>query len=220
MARTGRRKPAQRRRKRNGRRRGITAVGTGVAAIAGGVWVFIPHHQTARIVASSCGLASCDSSMPSPAIASIGDSPTPKPSRTPKPHTSKKPKPQASHSAAPRATAAPNPPVTHQPGPPPPVTVTYTVVQQFSNGFQGRFVITNNSGSALDGWQLTATLAGDQIMSASGSAYQANGDSITFDQALLQGPIGPGNSLTLTFNASGTNTSPSSCSLDGNACAT
>jgi Cellulose binding domain len=222
MARSGRHKPAPRRRRRKSRRRGLAAIGTGVAAIAGGVFALLPHHPTTGIVATSCGIVSCTATMPAPAIASIAASPGATPRRTPKPRHTGKPKPHRAHSPSPRPTAPSNPPTTQAPAPPPPpppVAVTYSVVQRSSGGFEGRFVITNNSGSVLDGWRLTASFPGDDVMSGSGSAYQLNGSSITFDQALLQGPIGPGSSLALTVNVSGSNTSPGNCTLNGSACA-
>ena len=95
--------------------------------------------------------------------------------------------------------------------------MTYTATRH-SGGVQGQFTIANHGGSYLNGWQLTATLPGDRFVSAWGSAYQVSGDAITFSQALLQGGIGPGGSLTLGFAASGTAASPASCSLDGSAC--
>ena len=71
----------------------------------------------------------------------------------------------------------------------------------------------------LNGWRLVAALPGDQVTSASGAAYQTDGGTATFDQALLQSGIAPGSSLTLTFDAQGTTTRPSGCSLSGSACA-
>lgn len=215
-------RPAQRRRRSSARRRGVAAVGTGVAAIAGGVFAVMPHgHATARTVASDCGLVTCTAAVPTPVIASItaGSGPTPshKPRAKPKKHRTK-PRPHRTVSPKPSATPAAGPATTPA-GPPPAYTVSYSVVQKWSSGFQGRLVITNHGNSVLNGWRLTITLPGDRVTSAWGSAYQANGGSVTFDQALLQGGIVPRDSLTLNFDASGSNTSPSGCTLDGSACA-
>ena len=223
MGSSGRHKPsAQRRRRPAARRRGYVAIGTGLAVIGGGAVAvsLMPHHSSAQTLASDCGLVTCSAALPSPAIASISGSPGPSPHRTRKPRPRHTAKPHAHRTRKPNPVlASPAAPATQQAGPPPTVTVTYTLVQKWNGGFQGRFVITNNGGSWLNGWRLVATLPGDQVTSVSGSAYQTNGDTVTFDQALLQGGIAPGGSLTLTFGAQGTTTSPSGCSLNGSACA-
>lgn len=223
MGRSGRHKPAaQRRRRPASRRRGYVAIGTGLAVLGGGVAAvsLMPHHSTAQTLASACGQVTCTAALPSPAIASISSSPSPSPHRTRPPRPRHTAKPHPRRTRLPKSVlASPAAPATQPGGPPPAVTVTYTLVQKWNGGFQGQFVITNNGGSWLNGWRLVATLPGDQVTSASGSAYQTEGDTVTFDQALLQSGIAPGSSLTLTFDAQGTTTSPSGCSLNGSACA-
>ncbi len=223
MGRSGRHKPpAQRRRRPPSRGRGYVAISTGLAVIGGGVLAvsLMPHHSSAQALVSDCGLVTCTAALPSPAIASISANPAPSPHRTrqPRPRHTATPHPRRTRKPKP-VVASPAAPAPQPAGPPPTVTVTYALVQKWNSGFQGQFVITNNGGSWLNGWRLVATLPGDQVTSVSGSAYQASGDTVTFDQALLQGGIGPGSSLTVTFDAQGTTTSPSGCSLNGSACA-
>jgi hypothetical protein len=226
MARSGRHKPpASRRRRPASRGRSYFAIGTGLAVIGGGVVAvsLVPHHSSTQALASDCGLVTCTAPAPSPALASITASASPSPSA--KPHRTRRPRPRHTPRPRPHRTtpkpvlASPAAPATQPAGPPPTVTVTYALVQKWKGGFQGQFVITNHGGSWLSGWHLVATLPGDEVTSASGSAYQASGDTVTFDQALLQGPIEPGGSLTLTFSANGTTTRPSGCSFNGSACA-
>ena len=223
MGRGGRHKPpAQRRRRPASRRRGYAAIGTGLAVIGGGVAAvsLMPHHSSAQALASDCGTVTCTAALPSPAVASISASASPSPHRTRPPRPRHTAKPHTHPAAKPKPVlASPAAPATQPAAPPPTVTVTYTLVQKWNGGFQGRFVITNNGGSWLNGWRLVATLPGDQVTSASGAAYQTDGDTVTFDQALLQSGIAPGSSLTLTFDAQGTTTSPSGCSLNGSGCA-
>ena len=220
MGSRGRHHPsAQRRRRPAARRRGYVAIGTGLVVIGGGVAAvsLMPHHSSTQTLVSACGVT-CGAALPSPAIASLSASPSPSRTHKPRPRHTAKPHPHRTRKPSP-VLASPAAPATQPAGPPPAVTVTYTLVQKWNGGFQGQFVITNNGGSWLNGWRLVATLPGDHVTSASGSAYQADGDTVTFDQALLQSGIAPGHSLTLTFDAQGTATSPSGCTLNGSACA-
>jgi hypothetical protein len=194
------------------------ALGSGFAAIAAGL-LTMHHHSDARIVASDCGLVTCTAAVPSPVTVSE-PSPSASPHRSAKPHPArhkKKPHPRSSKTPKP-VVNSPAAPATQPAGPPPTITVTYALVRSGDGGFQGEFTIANHGGSWLNGWHLTATLPGDQVTSASGSAYQVSGDTVTFDQALLQAGIAPGSSLTLSFDANGSTTSPAGCSIDGSAC--
>jgi hypothetical protein len=193
------------------------ALGSGLASIAAGL-LTMHHHSDARIVASDCGLVTCTAAAPSPVTANVTASPSASPHRSGKPHPARhKKKPHPRSSKTPKPVLA-SPAATQPAGPPPTITVTYTLVRAGSGGFQGQFTIANNGGSWLNGWHLVATLPGDEVTSASGSAYQVSGDTLTFDQALLQPGIAPGGSLTVNFDANGSTTSPAGCSLNGSAC--
>ena len=222
MARGRRHRPARRHRGPLSGRLGYAAFGTGVAAIAGGVIAALGHHTSpARPVASACGLVTCTAAAPSPSavIASIEASPSPSRHRArAKPPARHRPKPHPRPGKTPHTPASPAAPAPQPASPPPTITVTYTLAAKGSGSIQGEFTITNHGSSSLNGWQLTATIPGDRFTSAWGSGFQFSGDTITYSQALLQGGIAPGSSLTVGFDADGTATSPSACSIDGSAC--
>jgi endoglucanase len=101
--------------------------------------------------------------------------------------------------------------------PVPSVTVSYSVVQRWDGGLQGKFTIVNHSSTALAGWEIRAVFPGDQIESAWGSAYQASGDTLVLDPSFpVTVPAGAGQSM--NFTAGGTTTSPATCTLNGAAC--
>nr|WP_281360154.1 glycoside hydrolase family 6 protein [Isoptericola halotolerans] len=91
----------------------------------------------------------------------------------------------------------------------------------WGNGFTGSFVLTNDSDTAVDGWELTFTFADgqtvDQIWSA--SASQA-GPAVTITPAAWSSTIAPGGSVSFGFNGShsGINTAPDDFALDGVTC--
>lgn len=122
----------------------------------------------------------------------------------------------------------PAPPPTSPPPPPTPsasptqdgsmVSVSYTLVQQWRDGFQGQFTIVNNGSAAINGWELSAVLPHDQIDTVWDATWHTNGDTLIMDPPSNQMTIPPGASLEEHFVAQGDMTSPIGCTFDGAAC--
>jgi len=97
--------------------------------------------------------------------------------------------------------------------------VDYTV-NQWSGGFTGNVTITN-LGTALNGWALDWDYAGNQqITQAWNSTYTQSGQHVTLRNASWNGAIATNASASAGFNASfsGTNTAPTTFTLNGVAC--
>lgn len=213
-----------------GRRRSVAvSLGAGALAIivtAGVISILAQHHS--RGSANGCGARHCASLAPRPSLASLPPTATPSVSvrthHTPTPATT----PTASASAPARAStsAAPTPsrtPPAPTPSPSPTVTkqavsVGYSVVQQWSGGFQGEFTISNHGSTAINGWELAAALPGDWIYTVWDASYRISGDVVIMDPPSYQQTIAPGASLTENFTAGGNTTSPASCTFNGAPC--
>jgi cellulase/cellobiase CelA1 len=91
-------------------------------------------------------------------------------------------------------------------------------VLQWHGGFLGEFTITNKGSAAINGWELSAVLPGDQIDSVWDALHHTSGDTLIMDPQTFQATIEPGTSLTEHFTAQGTSTSPTSCTFNGAAC--
>ncbi|KQR16734.1 endo-1,4-beta-xylanase [Cellulomonas sp. Leaf334] len=121
------------------------------------------------------------------------------------------------------------PPVTTPPVTTPPVTtpppsagcqVSYGV-NQWNTGFTANVTVKNTSSSALNGWTLTFSFpSGQSVTQAWSSVTTQSGSAVTVKNAAWNGSIPAGGSTQFGFNGShsGTNTAPSSFSLNGTVC--
>lgn len=201
------------------RRYAVIGTGAGVAALAGGAIMVLPHRLAAP-VADHC-FVSCAtpgtwvSAGPEP-VASPGVSAGTRAVRIPKPSHSPSHKPRAKAKPA-SVTASPRPPTSAAPSTPvrPDFAVSYRESQHLLGGFTGTFTITNQGSTTLSGWTLAAVFPGDGFSSASGANASSSGDTITW-----AGPpdISPGASLQVSFNGYGSSSSPASCTFDGFSC--
>ncbi len=185
--------------------------GAGLAAAAGVVLIFLPHHggHRPRAVAVNCGIVTCTATLPVSPSPRPSVSPSPRPSATP-------PSPSPRMSATAIMARSPTPAAPRRA---PPVTVAYSVVQRWDGGFQGQFTIVNHASTALTGWQIRAAFPGDLVDSAWGAGWQTSGgDTLVLDAPSYQPTIPPGASQSANFTAQGNTTSPVSCSIDGLAC--
>jgi len=98
------------------------------------------------------------------------------------------------------------------------VSVSYTLIQQWDGGFEGEFTIVNKGSTAINGWQLSAVLPGDQTESAWDASFQTDGDILVMNPPSYQMTISPGASLNEEFTAQGSTTSPADCTFNGAAC--
>lgn len=104
----------------------------------------------------------------------------------------------------------------------PPCTVTYSVVGQWTGGFQGAVTVTNN-GSALSGWSLGFAFPAAQTLSQGwGAKWSQTGPAVTAVNESWNASLGTGASATTGFIASwsGANTPPSAFTLNGTRCNT
>jgi hypothetical protein len=133
--------------------------------------------------------------------------------------------PSATAPASPGAStpSSPTPPASPTPSASPTnsastVSVSYTLIQQWDGGFEGEFTIVNKGSTAINGWQLSAVLPGDQTESAWDASFQTDGDILVMNPPSYQMTISPGASLNEEFTAQGSTTSPADCTFNGAAC--
>jgi hypothetical protein len=100
--------------------------------------------------------------------------------------------------------------------------VTYTVNSQWTGGFGTAITIQNTGTTAVSGWNLTWTWAGNQKITQSwASSYSQSGANAKLTNASYNAAIAAGATITgIGFNASysGTNTNPTAFSLNGTLC--
>jgi cellulose 1,4-beta-cellobiosidase len=99
-------------------------------------------------------------------------------------------------------------------------TVTYTA-NSWNSGFTGSITLTNDSATALEGWELEFDFANGQTVTQGWSAqYAQSGATVTVTPAAWSSTIPAGGSVSFGFNGShsGTNDDPAAFTLDGVAC--
>jgi hypothetical protein len=97
---------------------------------------------------------------------------------------------------------------------------TYTVASQWTNGFTANVNVTN-LGDPLTSWTLSWSFAnGQQVTQAWNATVTQSGGQVTARNATYNGSLGTGATASFGFNGSwsGTNSSPTSFSLNGTAC--
>jgi hypothetical protein len=96
-------------------------------------------------------------------------------------------------------------------------TATYSVVNQWSTGFQANVTVTAGS-AALTGWTVTFSFPGNQTLSQGWSGtWSQSGPAIMYSNASWNGSLAAGASTAggALFTYSGTNTAPSSVTCTG-----
>lgn len=216
-----------------GRRR-LMAIGAGVAALAIVVGVIALSRQPSKLPASACFTRACHQGLnrtvgstrpPTAASHTVGARSHPSHRRrTARPSHSAAPT-SSPTTSAPSRTPTPSPTSTPTPTSTPsrspaksPVHVSYSVVRQSGNGFQGQFTIVNNGSKTINGWEIAAVLPNDHIQAAWYAMHHTSGDTLYLDPTLLQQTIAPGGTLTENFTATGTTTTPTSCTFNGSPC--
>jgi poly(hydroxyalkanoate) depolymerase family esterase len=126
---------------------------------------------------------------------------------------------------------APPPPPTTSPPPtsPPPSSpppggschVSYVKTSEWAGGFVANVTINDTGTAAINGWRLTFTFPGDQVVTNAWSAtVTQNGTSVTAVNASYDAAISPGGNV--SFGMQGTwknnDTAPASFSLNGTPC--
>ncbi|MGW2817368.1 glycoside hydrolase family 9 protein [Streptomyces sp. NPDC001415] len=102
-----------------------------------------------------------------------------------------------------------------------PCAVTYRVDNAWSNGFTATVTVKNTGTSAISGWTLGWSFAGDQrIGSAWNARVSQSGAAVTARDAGWNASLAPGGSASLGFQAtySGSNAAPTRYTLNGALC--
>lgn len=115
------------------------------------------------------------------------------------------------------ALGAPTPPDDDDPPPSGDCTATYTIVGQWSDGFQGEVTVRNNGTTFTTSWTATFSHAGGQRINQSWNAtVTQNGAAVTARNVGWNAGVAPGTTATFGFLASwtGANTTPAvTCSM-------
>src|SRR6185437_13174257 len=115
------------------------------------------------------------------------------------------------------------PPTTQPPTSPPPTggaaacRVTYKA-NTWNNGFTADVSVANTGGSAINGWTLAWSFAGNQrVTNAWNASVSQSGQAVTARNASYNGSIPPGGSTSFGFQAeySGSNATPNAFTLNG-----
>ncbi|AYY15148.1 xyloglucanase [Actinobacteria bacterium YIM 96077] len=120
----------------------------------------------------------------------------------------------------PSPTPSPTPTPT-TPGPPGECTVHYDIAGEWDGGFQGNVTVTNESGSAVDGWTLEWSFPADQqITQLWGGHYTQTGADVSVTDDGWNATIEPGDTVSFGFLASWdrSNPEPTEFTLDGQPC--
>ena len=99
--------------------------------------------------------------------------------------------------------------------------VTYGIVSQWNDAFQGQVTVMNHNTSAVDGWELTWSYAnGQQITQLWGGIDEQVGSAVSVSNESWNATIAVDGSVAFGFlaNWSGTNARPTAFSLNGTAC--
>jgi Cellulose binding domain len=194
------------------------SVGAGFMALASGV-IFIVPGQSPRAMVTGCGLVPCGAAVRPPAITFPGPAATPSPSAAPR--TSQPARPAATATPAPPSgpAAVPSAMASATPEPAPKVSVSYTLVAQWSAGLMGALTIANDGGVSITGWEVSAEFPGDQVhVIVNSGELQSSGDDLTVGTAAGLPAIAAGTSETVYFVAEGNTSAPAACTFNGYAC--
>ena len=125
----------------------------------------------------------------------------------------------ASPSASSSPSASPSPSSSASGG----CTVQYSTTSQWGGGFTANVVITNNGTSAINGWKLGFTFAGDQkVTNAWNATTSQSGEAVTTTNMSYNATIPPGGNTSFGFQGTWTNSDspPTSFTLNGTPCGT
>ncbi len=143
---------------------------------------------------------------------------TAKAAATPTPAATPTSKPTPTPTATPVPTPTPSP----TPTPIPLLCrVSYKITSQWPGGFLASIVLVNTGSTAIQGWKLTFTFPGSQhIINGWGGTFAQNGSQVSITGSSSHTDLPAGQYVNPGFQASfqGTNSSPSSFSVNGVPC--
>ncbi len=138
-----------------------------------------------------------------------GQTPTATPTRTPTATPTRTP------TATPGATGTPSSGAT--------CAVTYTVTNQWPGGFGANVTITNTGTTTINAWTLNWTFPnGQSITQLWNASYTQTGSQVSATNLSYNGTLAPGSNTAFGFNGTwnGSNTNPSTFTLNGATCRT
>jgi hypothetical protein len=101
--------------------------------------------------------------------------------------------------------------------------VVYTTTSQWTGGFTANVTITNTGTTAISGWTLKFTFAGDQhITNAWNGSVSQSGENVTITNASYNGTIAAGGNTSAGFQGTWTNSDavPTAFTVNGSTCTT
>ena len=98
------------------------------------------------------------------------------------------------------------------------VAVTYLVVSQWDDGFEGEVYVVNNGSAPIANWQIAIALPGDSITSFWGASGYISNHILLLQPAAGAGPLAADGQLRVFFAAEGTQETPELCAFDNIAC--
>jgi uncharacterized protein YndB with AHSA1/START domain len=106
-----------------------------------------------------------------------------------------------------------------------PLAAAYGQESSHLGGYTGRVTLTNPGQVPVDGWTVVMTIPmavslpilGSNVRALSGAAHRQDGDTVTFTPASETRQVGPGASVSFTFEVDGL-AKPTACTIDGRAC--
>ncbi|MFG2003872.1 cellulose binding domain-containing protein [Spirillospora sp. NPDC048911] len=98
-------------------------------------------------------------------------------------------------------------------------TATFVKTSDWGSGYEGKYTITNGTGTAINGWSVSFQLpAGGTVSSAWDASMSRNGQRFTFTNVGWNATIAPGASASFGFIGSPGTAVPSDCTLNGQSC--
>lgn len=151
------------------------------------------------------------------------NTPTPRPTNTPVATGTATPTARPTNTPAPTSTPLPSATPTPSPtaGPGGACQVSYKLVNQWQDGFQGEVTVKNTGAGTLNGWTLAWTFpSGQTISQLWNGSYTQSGASVSVTNLSWNATIASGASQTVGFLGkwSGSNASPTGYKLNGAAC--
>jgi endoglucanase len=185
-----------------------STTGTGDSMIDAFLWIKLPGEADGCIAPAGQFVAQRAFDLAS--AGSSGGTPTPTPTATPTPVSTPTPAPTPTRMPTPTPTAGGAA-----------CSVRY-VLNTWATGFTADLTITNTGATALNGWTLTYSFAGNQaITSAWNATVTQRGQAVTAVDLGYNGAIAPSAGVGFGYQAtySGANSAPTAFTLNGAACA-
>ncbi|WP_431935534.1 glycosyl hydrolase family 18 protein [Micromonospora sp. RP3T] len=100
------------------------------------------------------------------------------------------------------------------------VTATFTKVQDWGTGHEGRVTVTNGTGASVNGWRIEFDLpSGTSISSSWDADVTRTGDHYVAVNKSWAGSLAPGASFNWGYNGTGAYKGPLNCTVNGGSCA-